>query len=138
MAAVGRVTPSARAVTGIGASEDLVDVHGGVAKKLGIARRRPVKHAGALLQWEWDGGGGGNWTHVREPSAAGVYADIRFILRLSRPSVLHPAGGPRGQPHLSRPSPEAKFRPSHQNMMPVPRPWWLDLADTGRCLGGQG
>ena len=68
------------------------------------------------------GGGGGNRTHVRKPSAAGVYVDSRFILLLSRPSVLHPAGGPRGQPHLSRPSPEAKFWASHQNMMPVPRP----------------
>jgi hypothetical protein len=68
------------------------------------------------------GGGGGNRTHVREPSATGVYVGSRFILRLSRSSVLHPAGGPRGQPHLSRPSPEARFRASHQDMMPVPGP----------------
>jgi len=68
------------------------------------------------------GGGGGNRTHVRKPSAAGVYVDSRFILLLSRPSALHPAGGPRDQPHVSRPSPEARFRASHRNMTPVPRP----------------
>jgi hypothetical protein len=74
------------------------------------------------------GGGGGNRTHVRKPSAAGVYADSRFILPLSRPSSLRPAGGPRDQPQSSRPSPEARFRASHQNMTPVPAPCWLDAA----------
>jgi DNA-binding CsgD family transcriptional regulator len=69
-----------------------------------------------------DGGGGGNRTHVRKPSAAGVYVDSRFILLLSRPSALHPAGGPRGQPHKSRSAPEARIGASHQSMMPVPRP----------------
>jgi len=68
------------------------------------------------------GGGGGNRTHVRKPSAAGVYVDSRVILLLSRPSTLHPAGGPRGQPQGSRSSPEAKVGASRRNMTPVPAP----------------
>jgi hypothetical protein len=68
------------------------------------------------------GGGGGNRTHVRKPSAAGIYANSRFTLLLSRPSAVQPAGGPRDQPHQSRSSPEARFGASHQDMTPRPRP----------------
>ena len=38
------------------------------------------------------------------------------------PEAVQPTGGPRGQPHCSRPSPEAKFRASPRNMTPVPGP----------------
>src|SRR5262245_10907595 len=68
------------------------------------------------------GGGGGNRTHVRKPSAAGVYVDSRSTLLLSRPAILQSAGSPRGQPQKSRPSPEARFGASHQSMTPVPGP----------------
>src|SRR5262245_9446579 len=68
------------------------------------------------------GGGGGNRTHVRKPSAAGVYADSRPIVRLARPAPVRPTGRLRGQPHCSRPSPETRFRASHQNMTSVPEP----------------